>query len=110
MDNKKFAIVNSDGIIENIVAAEDEGFVLMFFEGFNIVEETDLTGPAIIGKRYSSTAGKFEQLQTYESWTWDEERFAWIPPKPVPDSDSPVYWSEDDQAWLEVPADQINTL
>lgn len=55
-------------------------------------------GPGFV---YNQDADVFVSPCPYRGWVLDEN-FDWQPPVPQPEGD--YYWSEDDLAWLEVPA------
>jgi hypothetical protein len=54
-----------------------------------------------IGYTYDEDADVFVAPQPFPSWSLDENH-DWQPPVPRPEGD--CYWSEDDMAWLEAPA------
>ena len=54
-----------------------------------------------IGYSYDEDADVFIAPQPFPSWSLDENH-DWQPPIPQPEGD--CYWSEDDMAWLTVPA------
>lgn len=98
-NNKRFAVISGDMLVENIIAAEDIAYVLAFFEDKLVVEETADTGVAFIGLRYSESLNKFEPIQMNDGWSFDEETFTWISPIPYPESGGPYTWFSPEQRW-----------
>jgi len=62
--------------------------------------QTNESNPAWIGARYNGV--KFEAIQIYNSWAWNEEAFDYKPPTPMPDDGKPYYWNESELAWVEI--------
>lgn len=100
--DKRFAILE-DNVVVNLVTAENSEYLaLVLPDRQTFVEETGATGPAMIGKRYSSSLNKFEQSIISTQWTWDENRFEWIAPKDYPSDGKNYYWSDSDSNWIEL--------
>lgn len=92
---KDFALIEN-GVVINIIRADELVAVQHFFPGFDVIEPTDETKMPIIGLRWNGS--KFEQFQPHESWTWDENLFEYVPPTPKPEGD--FIWSEEEMAWV----------
>lgn len=90
----RFAIVENNKI-SNVIVVEPEIANELFD---NAVKETETTGNAWIGARFNGE--KFEPLQPYRSWVWNEDTFDYNPPKPKPSGD--YYWNEAEQDWLQI--------
>lgn len=91
---KDFAIIRN-GIVENIIRADELQAVIHFFPEHQVIEPNEITGTPFIGLRFSGI--KFEKPKSYDSWTWDEELFDYVAPVTKPEGD--WVWNEDNQAW-----------
>lgn len=94
----KYAKINSDNIVENIILAED--YAISSLDG-RYVKVTDLSRNAEIGYVYNSEAGKFIQKSIYPSWTLNEETLVYEAPVQKPLTGE-YYWNEEDQEWVEL--------
>lgn len=90
----KYAKINSDNIVENIIICEDSEIYL--FSG-NYIKESIDTKEANIGDFWDKDNNKFISPKPFESWSLDES-FEWKAPieKLVPNS----YWSEENLSWI----------
>ena len=55
-----------------------------------------------IGHTYDATRDAFIPLQTYPSWTLNEDSCQWEAPVAYPDDGNMYTWNETDQTWDEV--------
>jgi hypothetical protein len=97
---KKYALLKG-GIVENVVlSAEREPLDFLIPSEYEIVEETEETGPAFFGGTLSD--GRFLPPQPYPSWTLAPERTYWIAPKDVPEEymGKITVWDEDKLDWV----------
>jgi len=90
----KYAKINSDNIVENIIICEDSEISL--FSG-KYVKENINTKEANIGDFWDENNNKFISPKPFESWSLDTN-FEWKAPteKPGPNS----YWSEENLSWI----------
>ena len=95
----KYAKINSENIVENVIVCEDSSINVL--NGF-YVKETESTGAASIGFAWNQSKGKFIKIQTYPSWTLNEETCEWEPPTPKPANPWKGYWDEESQEWIEL--------
>jgi hypothetical protein len=119
-----FAKVYMDGVVENIIVAEQD-FIdsLPVEEGYTWVQTSYNTkgnvhydpitnlpdGGLPFRKNYAQLGGTYDAVkdafippQTYNSWILDEETCLWIPPIPKPEiSGKHYYWDEIKQNWIE---------
>jgi len=97
----KYAKLNSENVVENIIVSDDLNITTL--SGVFIkIEERHLTesGPSI-GDTYFSEKDKFKERQWWNSWTWDEDLWKYVPPTPKPSSGK-WFWNENDQEWFEI--------
>jgi hypothetical protein len=101
-----FAEINSDGIVQRVIVAE-QNFINSGAVGdsFNWVQ-TSYNGNfrknyAGTGYSYDKTRDAFIAPQPYASWTLDEATCQWEAPTAYPDDDKMYYWDEDNAAWVE---------
>lgn len=52
-----------------------------------------------IGYTYMEDLDAFISPQPYDSWTFDDTTFGWVPPVPCPDTENLYQWNEQTQAW-----------
>jgi hypothetical protein len=94
----KYAKINSENIVENIILAEDS--VISSLDGF-YVKVTDSSRNAEIGYMYNQEARKFIQKSIYPSWTLNEETLVYEAPVQKPLTGE-YYWNEEGQEWIEI--------
>ena len=106
-----------NGIVTNVIVAEKE-FMDTFIDdspgewiqtSYNTKEGVHLNGGtplrknyAIIGGTYDSTRDAFIPPQPYPSWTLDEDKCIWEPPKAYPTDGKDYDWDEDNKEWKEI--------
>ena len=86
----KYAKIDENNIVENIILSEESQISTL--NGLFIkIEEKHITacGPQI-GDEYYPLKDKFKEKQWWDSWTWDEELWKYIPPIPKPSG--PHFW------------------
>lgn len=97
----KYAKINSDNIVENVIACEDSQIGIFPGEWVKITEETK---EAFIGGGYNRISNKFIAIKPpFDSWILDED-FNWSAPKPKPESGD-YRWNEDIVDWEEYESD-----
>lgn len=94
----KYAKINSESIVENIILAEDSAVSAL--DG-HYVKVTDLSRNAEIGYIYNQESEKFIQKSIYPSWVLNQETLVYEAPVSMPSSGE-YYWNEEDQEWVEV--------
>jgi len=92
----KYAKINSENIVENIIECEDSQIVLL--EG-NFVKISNDTNEAFIGGQYVMEKNKFIENIPYPSWTLNENTLKYDPPVEKPDGN--FHWNEDAMNWIE---------
>lgn len=97
----KYAKINSESIVENIIICEDSQ--IMSFPG-EWIKVTELTKEAFVGGEYKREQNKFIAIKPhYNSWILDED-FNWAPPVEKPSSGD-YLWNEDLVQWEEYEPD-----
>jgi len=91
--SKNMAVVNENGLVENIIICQDDEP-----ETSNLITYTE-DNPAYIGGDYVN--GFFYPEKPFASWTRDEKG-GWISPVPKPDSLGWL-WNESEQQWQQQP-------
>lgn len=106
-----------DGIVTNVIKAEPE-----FFDNFidtspgrwvqtsyntkggeHILGGTPLRkNYASIGYTYDENRDAFIPPKPFPSWVLDEDTCYWYPPTPYPDDDKMYEWDESSKSWVEV--------
>lgn len=94
----KYAKINSDNIVENIIVSEDS--FISTLDG-NYVKVTEETGEAHVSGTYSLEKNKFA-FKLFDSWVFDENTYEWKSPVPKPNRDGNFIWSELNLNWEEV--------
>lgn len=103
----KYAKINSENIVENIIVCEDSEIGSQ--NGLHIKVTAD-TNRAEIGYEYVEAKNKFKSPQPYESWVLNESTVKWECPVSKPeDAEISIFdtvtnyrWDEENQAWLTV--------
>jgi hypothetical protein len=88
---KRMAQVDANGIVTNIIIANDDWNV----EGF--VEYTD-ENPACIGGTYEN--GKFIPPKRFASWILNEKTYQWEAPVAYPNDGKMYFWDESTISWV----------
>lgn len=109
----KYAIINSDNIVENVIAFEEKPEdITPFLDAQKVVFNNDtLTAVEItpehtvygIGQVFNGE--RFMPAQPYPSWIWDEAKYFWVAPKLHPEmlygNHGAIWqWDEDAQEWI----------
>jgi hypothetical protein len=55
-----------------------------------------------IGDTYVASTGIFKPAKPFTSWKFDEEKWAWVAPKPYPLDEKRYNWDETLKDWVEV--------
>jgi hypothetical protein len=101
----KYAIVNSLGLIENIIVSEEKEAVDFLF-GANkiVVMETEATGIAFIGATYRQDKEKFMPYRPFDTWIFNEESWSWEAPiaKPEVADGKIAVWDGLQNNWVEI--------
>jgi len=92
----KYAKINSENIVENIIISEDSFVAEMI--GF-FVKETEQTKKADIGDFWDKQNNKFISPKMYNSWILNSE-FEWESPVGPKPSDGDYVWKEDSLEWI----------
>lgn len=108
---KTIACVNNS-VVENVIAAESEYSVEVLkhlLPGVELfVEVTEETGFPFVGHLHFSGLNKFQPMKPYDSWTWDLEAFAWLPPVARPVEEGKFFdWDEESLSWVEIPLPEL---
>ena len=105
MSDYIYAVMNGDGIVENIVLADNADAVevlrLLIPEAADILLTTDDTGPSYIGG--DRVAGRFRMPSPYPSWVWNGNDWLWDAPVPYPQDGKGYTWDESLQEWVPIP-------
>lgn len=96
-----FAKINSDNIVEQVIAADQDFINLQ--QGNWISTDINGINPinyAGIGFKWNASGNAFISPQPYPSWTLDTN-FQWQPPTPKP-TNTPLryYWDESSLTWI----------
>lgn len=110
-----FAYINSNGIVEKVIVAEQDvidsglfGNPLRWVQtsyntrgGVHILGGTPLRkNYAGIGFVYDSARDAFIPPKPFASWVLNEETCLWESPTPRPDDGLEYYWDEDSKSWI----------
>jgi hypothetical protein len=97
---KKFCVINSNNIVENIVIAENLEDLPQLENSFHYLEIIDK--PCVVGN-FLDSDGFFYSEQPYPSWT--KNNGTWVCPIPlnVNKEDEIFYiWNEQNQEWIDL--------
>jgi hypothetical protein len=89
---KKFAVINENNIVTNIVVSEN------VLES-NWIEYGNQDYCAYIGATWNPEYKKFVGIQPYPSWSLDQN-LDWQPPTPKPE-EGYWNWNEETTSWVE---------
>jgi hypothetical protein len=109
-----WAQINSNNKVVNIIVADHEEIESRAKDEFTYVE-SNLENMADIGGFYFPDTNTFSVAQPFDSWVFNHEQRAWIPPKPKPSEeiltkhflDGTPYeiprwiWNEEIGEWIE---------
>lgn len=94
----RIALVKNNTVM-NVLQGENIEDVALLFPKDSAVIETEETGIAWNGAKWNGT--RFQPIQIYPSWTWNEETYSYNSPVEKPEGD--YYWNEGELAWLPIP-------
>jgi hypothetical protein len=97
----KYAKINSDNIVENVIEVTDSQVALFPGTFIKIESRHDLGCGVGIGDEYFSDVDKFKEKQWWDSWTWNEDLWKYVPPIPKP-ADGKWLWDNNNEQWIEV--------
>ena len=89
-----------NGIVTNVIVAEQSMIDTLsgtWVESFDVVPLK-----AIIGYTYDSNSATFKAVQPFNSWSYDNVTFQWLPPTPYPNDELRYNWNEDVLEWVEL--------
>lgn len=89
-----------NGIVTNVIVAEQSMIDTLsgtWVESFDVVPLK-----AIIGYTYDSNSATFKAVQPFNSWSYDNVTFQWLPPTPYPNDGLRYNWNEDVLEWVEL--------
>lgn len=105
MTDYTYAVINEDGIVENIISADNPdasiALKLLIPEASEIILSTEQTGPAYIGGDFFS--GQFRPIPPFNSWVWDINKKSWKAPIDYPQDDKVYFWDDNTISWIEAP-------
>ena len=103
-------VINNEDITIDSVQYEQEGYkILTAMHGPGRYMQCSYTGafrknyPGI-GYTYDRAKDAFIPPQPYPSWLLDEDTCRWYTPVPVPETVQFPFWDEEQQRWIEDPA------
>jgi len=118
-----FAEINNDGIVQNVIVAEQDfidsgavgdssNWIQTSYNtrgGIHYASNSDEPDSGIalrknyagIGYTYDSTRNAFYAPQPYPSWLLDDETCQWSAPVPMPDDGKRYIWDESITNWVE---------
>lgn len=104
---KLYALVNKDGVVENIMKCREEEFtkLLPFIQtpmsSSSWIKVTEETRNPSMGGNFDFSSQKFYDRKPFDSWIFDKDVVEWKPPVKKPDSGNFI-WSEKEQNWVEL--------
>jgi hypothetical protein len=103
------AQINKDFVVENVIVVPDsvteenaQTFGLQFGDGRWLLTSYNGTfrrSYAGIGSIYRSDVDAFQPVCPYRGFVFDDERWDWEAPVPMPASIGPWEWDEHNQSW-----------
>ena len=112
-----FAFVNANGIVEQVIVAEQDVINSGLFgnpsswvqTSYNTHGNVHLLGGTTLRKNYAGIGYTFDAQRDafippkpYNSWTLNEETCLWESPIPYPQDEKLYIWDEEQQNWKEV--------
>lgn len=93
-----FAKINpSTNTIVNVIFADDD-FISTLNDNFIYIKYNEaMKGLPEIGGKYEN--GNFYFKQPFASWSWDEEKWDWMPPVEYPEDEKAYIWNEENISW-----------
>ena len=90
-----YAKIENNTVV-NIIVCNDSEISLI---GGLFVKVTSNTNTPCIGGRYSSELQKYEEVEPFPSWEFNEETFEWEAPSAKPEGNH--HWDENLTQWVE---------
>jgi hypothetical protein len=97
----KYAKINSENIVENLIECADSQIGLFSGTFIKIESRHDLGCGVGIGDEYFPEKDKFKEKQWWDSWTWNEDLWKYVPPIAKP-ADGKWLWDNSNEQWIEV--------
>lgn len=97
----KYAKINKEGIVENIIVCDESNIGSL---SGTYVKITESSRNAEVGYEYNSNAGKFISKKLWPSWILNEETLEYEAPVEKPLSGK-YYWNEEGLEWVELISD-----
>lgn len=98
-----FAKIENDFVVQMIVAEQDVIDSGLFGTGWVLVSETPVKGcVAFNGCKYDQQNNVFYAVSSFPSWTFNQEKFIWDSPTPMPTDGKPYRWDETTTSWMEI--------
>jgi hypothetical protein len=104
-----FAEINNDNIVVRVVVVEDgcdADWCREFFDGGTWIQTSEdgsiRANYAGVGYTYDPVNDVFFEPKPYDSWSFNAETYAWVPPVPHPNNGTFFRWDEDTLAWVAV--------
>lgn len=107
MSHKRFAQINHDGLVTNVIVADSKEWCQNALGGTWVETFKDRSQRYnFAGKNYTydSYRDAFIPPKPFESWVLEESTCLWVPPIPVPDDGYDYWWNEDLGDWVQVEA------
>ncbi len=90
--------VLENGLVGNIVVADDENFFAIAYPKSTVIEITEETGVANIGVEFLD--GKFVPIKPWNSWVFNSETWLWEAPEAYPTDEGIYLWDEASLSWV----------
>lgn len=91
----KYAKINSENIVINVILCEDSQ---IGSQNGHHIKITDVTKDGDIGSSYDADNNKFIKIKPFESWIFNNTSFEWESPL-GPKPEGKDFWREDIQEW-----------
>lgn len=97
----RFAVLQNN-IVEDIILANSEEPLHLFYPNREFVRLDENDHQTIIGSYYLRFLNKFSHPKPFDSWVYNINTAKWDPPTPHPNSIIPHVWDESQKSWIEI--------
>lgn len=98
-----FAKIENEFVTQIIVAEQDVIDSDLFGDGWVLASESPEKGcVAFIGCKYDQQNNVFYAVNSFLSWTFNQEKFIWEPPTPMPTDGKQYTWDESTTSWKQM--------